>query len=87
MHTADQAQTSSEPAHTAAEALHTLTQNAAALVARLHQLKSALQQSSSNNISSTLQHLALYDEAVHALQVELTVQVNVFVLTNSHAPA
>ena len=56
-------------AQSAAEAVQALTQEAAALAAKLSQLTAAVQQSSSNNFSSTLQHLALYDEAVHNLQV------------------
>lgn len=53
----------------AAEAVQTLTQEAAALAAKLSQLTAAVKQSSSSNVSSTLQHIALYDEAVQTLQV------------------
>ena len=51
------------------EAIQQLTQEAAALAARLGQLIAALQQSSSTNVASTSQHLALYQEAVQTLQV------------------
>lgn len=53
----------------AAEAVQQLTEQAHLLAATLNQLTGSLQQSSSNNASSTLQHLAIYDEAVQSLQV------------------
>ena len=53
----------------AAEAIQKLTEDAAALAARLGQLTAALQQSSSTNAASTSHHLAVYQEAVQTLQV------------------
>lgn len=52
----------------AAEAIQTLTEEAAALAAKLGHLTEALQQSSSKDVISTLQHLNLYAEAVQTLQ-------------------
>lgn len=56
----------------AAEAIQTLTEEAAALAAKLGHLTEALQQSSSKDVISTLQHLNLYAEAVQTLQVVTT---------------
>lgn len=55
----------------AAEAVQQLTQHALNLAARLSQLTASLQQSSSSQVNSTLQHLAVYDEAVQSLQVTI----------------
>lgn len=46
-----------------------LLEDAAALAARLGQLTATLQQSSSANVASASQHLALYQEVVQTLQV------------------
>ncbi len=57
------------PPRNAAEAVQRLTQETQSLVTKLRQLIGSLQRSSSDNVSSTLQHLAVYDEAVQSLQV------------------
>ena len=64
----DAACTSTSPQN-AAEAVQQLTEQCHILVAKLRQLTGSLQHSSSNNASSTLQHLAIYDEAIQSLQV------------------
>lgn len=60
---------SSPQIQNAAEAIRTLTDVAAALATRLGQLSAALQQSSSANVASASEHLALYQEVVQTLQV------------------
>ncbi len=57
------------PPRNAAEAVQRLTQESQSLATKLRQLIGSLQRSSSDNVSSTLQHLAVYDEAVQSLQV------------------
>ena len=57
------------PPRNAAEAVQRLTQETQSLATKLRQLIGCLQRSSSDNVSSTLQHLAVYDEAVQSLQV------------------
>lgn len=57
------------PPRNAAEAVQRLTQETQSLVTKLRQLIGSLQRSSIDNVSSTLQHLAVYDEAVQSLQV------------------
>jgi prefoldin subunit 5 len=57
------------PPRNAAEAVQRLTQEAQSLATKLRQLTGSLQRSSSDSVSSTLQHLAVYDEAVQSLQV------------------
>ncbi len=57
------------PPRNAAEAVQRLTQETQSLATKLSQLIGSLQRSSSDNVSSTLQHLAVYDEAVQSLQV------------------
>ena len=58
-----------EQTQNAAETVKVLTQHAAALADQIQGHIAALQQSSSKNVDSTQQHLALYDEAVQTLQV------------------
>ena len=53
----------------AAEAVQQLTQHAQSLVKHLQQLLSSHQQSSSGQAASTTGHIAIYDEAVHLLEV------------------
>lgn len=69
MHDASERAMSPFQIQSTVEAIQQLTQEAAALAARLGQLIAALQQSSSTNVASTSQHLALYQEAVQTLQV------------------
>lgn len=59
----------------AAEAVQQLTEHALNLAARLGQLTASLQQSSSSQVNSTLQHLAVYDEAVQSLQANATATI------------
>lgn len=53
----------------AAEAIQALTEDAAGLAAKLGHLTAARQRCASKDVTSTLQHLALYREAVQTLQV------------------
>lgn len=57
------------PPRNAAEVVQRLTQESQSLATKLRQLIGSLQRSSSDNVSSTLQHLDVYDEAVQSLQV------------------
>ncbi|KAL3142445.1 hypothetical protein ABBQ38_002774 [Trebouxia sp. C0009 RCD-2024] len=70
--TTSPATASSPQIQNAAEAIQMLTEDAAELAARLGHLSAALQQSASKDVTSTLQHLALYEEAVQTLQVVTT---------------
>lgn len=72
MQTTSPATASSPQIQNAAEAIQMLTEDAAELAARLGHLSAALQQSASKDVTSTLQHLALYEEAVQTLQVVTT---------------
>lgn len=74
MHTDDPTLANASPSQmqNASEAIQSLTEDAAALAAKLNNLTAALQQSSSTTVHSTLQHLDLYEEAVQTLQVVYT---------------
>lgn len=63
------------PPRNAAEAVQRLTQETQSLATKLRQLIGSLQRSSSDNVSSTLQHLAVYDEAVQSLQANATAAI------------
>lgn len=63
------------PPRNAAEAVQRLTQKTQSLATKLRQLIGSLQRSSSDNVSSTLQHLAVYDEAVQSLQANATAAI------------
>ncbi|KAL0031499.1 hypothetical protein WJX77_003677 [Trebouxia sp. C0004] len=63
------------PPRHAAEAVQRLTQEAQSLATKLRQLIGSLQRSSSDSVSSTLQHLAVYDEAVQSLQANATAAI------------
>ncbi|KAL3152384.1 hypothetical protein ABBQ32_001441 [Trebouxia sp. C0010 RCD-2024] len=56
----------------AAEAIQALTEDAAGLAAKLGHLTAARQRCASKDVTSTLQHLALYREAVQTLQANTT---------------
>ncbi|KAL0051371.1 hypothetical protein WJX82_006375 [Trebouxia sp. C0006] len=63
------------PPRNAAEAVQRLTEESQSLATKLRQLIGSLQRSSSDNVSSTLQHLAVYDEAVQSLQANATAAI------------
>ena len=79
MQTVNLATTSPPQIQNAAEAIQTLTEDAAGLALKLGHLTAALRQSASKDVTSTLQHLALYGEAVQTLKVAIT-------LLYTHAP-
>ncbi|DBA76496.1 hypothetical protein WJX79_000257 [Trebouxia sp. C0005] len=63
------------PPRNAPEAVQRLTQETQSLAKKLRQLIGSLQRSSSDNVSSTLQHLAVYNEAVQSLQANATAAI------------